>query len=66
MIRWTATVVYRTNNGPLPIIYDLEEIFQLHSLIENGPHWDTIEEIKIVRSPSKNKFLGTVEEALDL
>lgn len=47
--RWIATVTYRTNDGPLDVAHDIEEIADLHELIEAGPSWDTIIKIDIRR-----------------
>lgn len=53
--RWLARVGYRTdpvgngNTCVVEVTHDLEEIRDLHPLIERGPHWDTITKIEIVR-----------------
>jgi hypothetical protein len=47
--RWKASVYYRMDAGIIDIVHDLEEIGDLHELIEGGPHWDTIDRIEIVR-----------------
>ena len=47
--RWQATVHYRTNAGITDVTHDLEEIGDLHELVEGGPHWDTIDRIEIIR-----------------
>lgn len=62
MIRWTATIEYATEAGPVDVTHDLEEIADLHDLVERGPHWDTIERIVIVRSGKVEAGL-TVEKA---
>jgi len=48
--RWRATAVYRTDTGPVDVTHDIEELEDLHELIEAGPHWDTIEQIVITRA----------------
>lgn len=62
IVRWIATVHYRTDTGIVDVQHDLEEIADLHDLIENGPHWDTIDHIHIVRSDKTYAEL-TVEQA---
>jgi hypothetical protein len=62
LIRWTAYCTYRTATGPLQVTHDLPELADLHDLIERGPHWDTLIEIKIVKH-KPNQPLLTVEEA---
>jgi hypothetical protein len=44
-----VTITYRTDNGPLDVEHDIEEIEDLHDIVERGPHWDTVIEIRIVR-----------------
>ena len=39
LIRWHAVVHYRTENGVLDDEHDLEELGELHDLIERGPQW---------------------------
>ena len=56
--RWTATVTYRTNSGPLEVEHDLSELTDLHDLIERGPHWDTISLILITRPDPPGDDVG--------
>lgn len=46
--RWRVTVVYRTDTGPLDVTHYIEELDELHNLIELGPNWNTIEQITVV------------------
>jgi hypothetical protein len=48
-IRWHANIHYRTKKGTFNQECDLEELEDLHSIVERGPHWDTIEKIEIFR-----------------
>jgi hypothetical protein len=50
-IRCHAVVHYRENGAP-DVEHDLEELGELHDLIEHGPHWDTIERIRCCVSTS--------------
>jgi hypothetical protein len=50
MTRWRATVTYRSEAGLVPVEYELAEIADLHDRVELGPHWDTIDQIVIVRA----------------
>lgn len=65
IVRWIATVHYRCTNGLVDVQHDLEELDELRDLVERGPHWDTIDHIKIVRSDRSYDEL-TVEEAEQL
>jgi hypothetical protein len=47
--RWHVTVQYRMAAGPLDVEHDIEELVELHDLIEQGPNWDTILRIEITR-----------------
>lgn len=62
MIRWCATVTYRSERGPVSVPFDLEEIAELHQLVEFGPHFDTVIAIEIRRVAPLQPAL-TVEEA---
>jgi len=54
MIRWMATIHYRTDEGTVDVDHDLEELMDLHNVVERGPHWDTIDRIEIRRpQPSR-------------
>jgi hypothetical protein len=60
--RWLATVFYRSSSGLVPVDHDVEELHDLHDLVERGPDWNTIEKIEIrlsrVRYPD-----DTIEQA---
>ena len=60
---WKATVTYRTQLGPLEVEHDLDQLMDLDSLIERGPHFETIIEIKIVPARHFEKANLTVKEA---
>jgi hypothetical protein len=51
LLRWHAVVYYRTEEGThtVDVHHDLEELEDLHDLVELGPHWDTVERIEVVR-----------------
>lgn len=40
--RWKADIEYRSEEGGQLSTHYFEEIEDLHSIIELGPHWDTI------------------------
>jgi len=60
--RWKATIFYRTETGLCDVEHDIDELFELHDLVERGPHWDTIDLIEI-RMPSPSFEDLTVERA---
>lgn len=48
--RWRAIVNYRLETGTVADVeHELEELCELHDLVERGPHWDAIVDIRIVR-----------------
>ena len=63
LARWHATVTYRTDAGPLDVPMLLREIWDLHDRIEQGPHWDTIEKIEILRVNHIDSPILTKEQA---
>jgi hypothetical protein len=46
--RWQMSVTYRGGDaGPIVVEYDIEELFEIHDLIERGPDWNTVMNINI-------------------
>ena len=66
LIRWRAVVHYRTENGVLDVEHDLEELGELHDLVELGPHGDTIARIEVLRVNQCTATDLTVEQAAEL
>jgi hypothetical protein len=66
MIRWHATIVYRTDSGLNPVEHDLSELQEIQGLVERGPHWDTIDAIAILRVNHVTGEALTVEQAAKL
>ncbi|NHK29177.1 hypothetical protein FF098_014750 [Parvularcula flava] len=62
MSRWQAEITYRSDNGPINgVIHHLEELEDLQDIIERGPHWDALIDIRITRIGADEKM--TVESA---
>ena len=60
-MRWIVTITYRTDAGPLPVEHDIEELHDIHDIVERGPDWNTITSIKIrLRAPI---YRDTVEQS---
>jgi hypothetical protein len=51
-MRWLATIHYRSELGVLDVGHAIEELEELHDLVEAGPDWNTIEkiELKLIRN----------------
>ena len=47
LMRWNVTVWYRTDNGSIDVMHAIEELENLHDLIERGPDWNAVERIEI-------------------
>jgi hypothetical protein len=42
------SVTYRGGDaGPIVVEYDIEELFEIHDLIERGPDWNTVMNVDI-------------------
>lgn len=61
--RWQATIWYRSDSGPLDVTFDIEELEEVHDLVEHGPLWDTIERIEITLQRPALDAQITVEQA---
>jgi hypothetical protein len=64
--RWLAVVTYRSESGPIELDYHVEELYELHSLVERGPSWDTIETIVVTYNQRRASYPGeTVEKSAE-
>lgn len=61
--RWRAVIRYRTEAGSVETVHHLSEIEDLHDIVEDGPHWDTVLKIEIFRINPIDSPLLTVEAA---
>jgi hypothetical protein len=60
--RWLAMIHYMTDAGSLRVDHAIEEIEDLHDIVEAGPNFYTIEKIEIVLAHNIEPGL-TVEKA---
>jgi hypothetical protein len=60
MKRWLATVTYRSNAGPVSVTYDIEELDEIQQLVERGPDWNSIIDIRIVLA--RKLYVARVED----
>lgn len=44
---WKMVVTYRTEAGDLDVEHEIEEIEDAHDIVERGPNWNAIVEIRI-------------------
>jgi hypothetical protein len=54
-------IIYRTQNGPVDVSHEIEEIEEAHDIVERGPHWDTITRIIITPATHSTDSRLTVE-----
>lgn len=59
--RWRAVIHYRSDKGPVDVRHDIEELDELHNLVELGPDWNSIERIEITLARTTGRC--TIEEA---
>lgn len=60
--RWHAVALYQTQSGPVDVHHDVEELEELQDLIERGPNWYALIEIRITLNHG-DAVPMTVEEA---
>jgi hypothetical protein len=65
--RWIVTPTYRSEHGPVVVDHHIEELCDLPDLIEDGPNWNSLVEVKVVLNPLRSTHPGiTVEAAAKL
>ena len=63
-IRWHARIFYRVDRGwVLEGRHDLCELEDLQYIVDKGPHWDCISEIRIFREHLPGLETLTIEES---
>lgn len=60
--RWCAIVTYRSDNGPVDVQHDIEELDEIADLVEAGPDWGAISSIHITLARPSAEGM-TLEEA---
>lgn len=60
--RWHAAIKFRTDHGSETVAHKIEELEQLQGIVEHGPDWNTIIEIRIVLARASDDEL-TLEQA---
>ncbi len=61
--RWTATVWYRTDAGLVDVEHQIEELDELHMIVERGPNFCAIVRIEI-RHTSNPESTLTIEQSI--
>lgn len=63
--RWKAVAEYRSRAGIVDVEHAIEELDELHDLIERGPDWNTLIKITVTFARPVSDLL-TIEEAARL
>lgn len=63
--RWKVVVEYRSRAGIVDVEHGIEELDELHDLIERGPDWNTLIKITVTFARPVSELL-TIEEAARL
>ena len=61
--RWIVTPTYRSEHGPIVVDHHIEELCDLPDLIEYGPNWNSLVEVKVVLNPLRSTHPGITMEA---
>ncbi len=46
-MRWSVEIIYRTERGENVVDHYVEELGEIEEIVERGPDWNTIEQIRI-------------------
>lgn len=60
--RWLATIYYRSESGGVDVDHDIEELEELHDIVERGPDWHSIDKIVVTLARRVDDEI-TLEEA---
>jgi len=63
MKRWKAVDTYKLATGPVDVEHDIEELDEIADLIERGPDWNSLIDIRITLL--NRLYDCTVEEQAD-
>lgn len=64
MNRWNVILTYRTANGPRVDTHNIEELFELDAIVEGGPDWNALIDIKITLARGTAADDYTIEDSL--
>lgn len=61
--RWQVEITYRSESGDQPIHHAIEELDELHDIVERGPNFYAIKQITIEVDASRVGGHQTIEQA---
>ena len=53
MMRWLVEIDYRSDNGPVTVYHEIEELSELADLVKQGQDWNTIQRIDVILNPHR-------------
>lgn len=63
--RWIATVTYDTKSGPTDVVHYVEEMEDVHSLVERGPNFYLIDSVVIRPNVENPDVRDLIRDARD-
>ena len=66
LARWWVEITYRTDKGPCTVEYDMVEIEELHDIVERGPDWNSILDIRVKLNETTGPVTLTAEQGRKL
>ncbi len=66
MKRWKAVVTYFSESGDVDVEHFLEELADIHEVVERGPNWYAIKDIVITLNVSEAERITLEHEDADL
>ena len=63
MVRWNVDVTYASDAGDVDVRHHIEELEDLQRLVEAGPDWHCIKDIRIVLNRKDGDAVKTLEAA---
>lgn len=59
--RWAVAIVYQGDAGPIDVHHAVEELEEIADLVERGPDWNALVEIRITLQRTTGRL--TLEQA---
>lgn len=63
MKRWQATIKYRSEAGSVEETHEVEELYEIHDIVEAGYHWDCLIDLRVERINHSVSQTITIEAA---
>ena len=61
--RWLVVATYFTDSGEIDVEHFIEELLEIHDIIERGPSWYTLKKISIYHNRDEARTM-TIEESM--